>query len=65
MRSRQLVRSLYAPTINMRHWQQRPPNLVSTTTHWLIRQFSLDSAVLEDDASGPGLSLFRLGVWLC
>ncbi|EDR01183.1 uncharacterized protein LACBIDRAFT_333536 [Laccaria bicolor S238N-H82] len=37
----------------MRCWQRRPPNLMSTTIRRFIRQFSLGSAVLKDDALGP------------
>ena len=41
------------------------PEAASSTIRRLIRQFSLDPAMFKDDDSGPGLSLFRLGVWLC
>ncbi|KAM6492145.1 hypothetical protein JOM56_011869 [Amanita muscaria] len=53
---------MYARTINMRCWQRQSPDLMSTTIRRLI---SLGPAVLKDGGSGPGLSLFRLGVWLC
>jgi hypothetical protein len=41
------------------------PEAALATIHELMRQFSLDPAMLKDNDSGPGLSLFRLGVWLC
>ncbi|KAM6492127.1 hypothetical protein JOM56_011851 [Amanita muscaria] len=47
--SRQLVRSMYAQTINMRCWQRRSPDLMSTTIRRLI---SLGPAVLKDGGSG-------------
>ena len=41
------------------------PKAALATIHQLIRQFRLDPAMLKDDDSGLGRSLFRLGVWLC